>query len=488
MLGVGGLSFSLGMGSSEVMVGLTENAGSKNDSLNFSFTLAPLGPEQDDGLKTQTSRTRDPGPELHRDLMISLAVFSMVMSSSGILFSSTSEAMKVSRSPLSTLMRRIFSSLGGPSDSALSFRKSVGPMDEPDSGSLRSSEARSSELLEVHSPCSPSLAELAPDTASLHLAEDDDEDEEDNDDKVQKVSSLFSRCFFFSFRSSCFLLPWPCFSFVFSCLWRSFALTWPSGASGASRPSAPAGDCRPGVSSQLLPSSARDDSEMVVSRCSSFTTGGGLKVETSALMAFILSSAASSTFGCVCSSRGGGADLRDGNAGLSGGWVESDVGELPCCWRQISGPSDSEEEYLTPSRAEGGGLPKGPPRYAYFWLSRTVARDLKVLLTPVWWRCGRRGGGEHDGASSSSSSSSSSTSLLLVLPTPASIGRRGFGGTTGDGLKQSSSSSLSEDVRLHGDAREPWRLSTGGLACGSEPKSSRLGGCFVAGMRSGALR
>lgn len=42
MLGVGGLSFSLGMRSSEVMMGLTEKAGSKYDSLNFSFILVPL--------------------------------------------------------------------------------------------------------------------------------------------------------------------------------------------------------------------------------------------------------------------------------------------------------------------------------------------------------------------------------------------------------------------------------------------------------------
>lgn len=46
MLGVGGLSFSLGMGSSKVMLGLTEKAGSKYDSLNFPFTFAPLQHKQ----------------------------------------------------------------------------------------------------------------------------------------------------------------------------------------------------------------------------------------------------------------------------------------------------------------------------------------------------------------------------------------------------------------------------------------------------------
>lgn len=50
MLGVGGLSFSLGMGSSEVMVGLTEKAGSKYDSLYFPFTLAPLQQIQENTL------------------------------------------------------------------------------------------------------------------------------------------------------------------------------------------------------------------------------------------------------------------------------------------------------------------------------------------------------------------------------------------------------------------------------------------------------
>lgn len=41
MLGVGGYSFSLGMGPSDV-TGFTENDGSKYDSLNFPFTLAAL--------------------------------------------------------------------------------------------------------------------------------------------------------------------------------------------------------------------------------------------------------------------------------------------------------------------------------------------------------------------------------------------------------------------------------------------------------------
>ena len=68
--------------------------------------------------------------------MISGAVFLMLISSRGILFSSTSEAMNVSLSPLSTLIRRIFSSLGGPSDSAFSFKKSVEPNEELDSESF----------------------------------------------------------------------------------------------------------------------------------------------------------------------------------------------------------------------------------------------------------------------------------------------------------------------------------------------------------------
>lgn len=42
MLGVGGLSFSRGMGSSVVKTGLTEKAGRRYDSLNFPFTRAPL--------------------------------------------------------------------------------------------------------------------------------------------------------------------------------------------------------------------------------------------------------------------------------------------------------------------------------------------------------------------------------------------------------------------------------------------------------------
>lgn len=43
MLGVGGLSFSRGMGVSMLILGLTERAGSRYDSLNFPFTLVPLG-------------------------------------------------------------------------------------------------------------------------------------------------------------------------------------------------------------------------------------------------------------------------------------------------------------------------------------------------------------------------------------------------------------------------------------------------------------
>lgn len=42
MLGVGGLSFSRGIGILMEILGLTEKAGSRNDSLNFPFTLVPL--------------------------------------------------------------------------------------------------------------------------------------------------------------------------------------------------------------------------------------------------------------------------------------------------------------------------------------------------------------------------------------------------------------------------------------------------------------
>lgn len=42
MLGVGGLSFSRGMGISAAILGLTEKAGSRNDSLNFPLTFVPL--------------------------------------------------------------------------------------------------------------------------------------------------------------------------------------------------------------------------------------------------------------------------------------------------------------------------------------------------------------------------------------------------------------------------------------------------------------
>lgn len=42
MLGVGGFSFSRGMGVPMAMLGLTEKAGSRYDSLNFPFTRVPL--------------------------------------------------------------------------------------------------------------------------------------------------------------------------------------------------------------------------------------------------------------------------------------------------------------------------------------------------------------------------------------------------------------------------------------------------------------
>lgn len=45
MLGVGGLSFSLGMGTSVAKAGFTQKAGSKKDSSNFPFTSAALEKE-----------------------------------------------------------------------------------------------------------------------------------------------------------------------------------------------------------------------------------------------------------------------------------------------------------------------------------------------------------------------------------------------------------------------------------------------------------
>lgn len=42
MLGVGGLSFSRGIGTSMATVGFMQKAGSKKDSSNFPFTFAPL--------------------------------------------------------------------------------------------------------------------------------------------------------------------------------------------------------------------------------------------------------------------------------------------------------------------------------------------------------------------------------------------------------------------------------------------------------------
>lgn len=51
MLGVGGLSFSRGMGTSMATVGFTQKAGSKKDSSNFSFTFAPLEKENTQQIK-----------------------------------------------------------------------------------------------------------------------------------------------------------------------------------------------------------------------------------------------------------------------------------------------------------------------------------------------------------------------------------------------------------------------------------------------------
>jgi len=54
MLGVGGLSFSRGMGILVSMLGFTEKAGSRKDSLNFPFTLVPL--EKYDNKRLNSSR------------------------------------------------------------------------------------------------------------------------------------------------------------------------------------------------------------------------------------------------------------------------------------------------------------------------------------------------------------------------------------------------------------------------------------------------
>lgn len=51
MLGVGGLSFSRGMGTSMATVGFTQKAGSKKDSSNFPFTFAPLEKENTQQIK-----------------------------------------------------------------------------------------------------------------------------------------------------------------------------------------------------------------------------------------------------------------------------------------------------------------------------------------------------------------------------------------------------------------------------------------------------
>lgn len=54
MLGVGGLSFSRGMGISVAMLGLTEKVGSRNDSLNFPLTFVPL--EKDNSNKNNNKK------------------------------------------------------------------------------------------------------------------------------------------------------------------------------------------------------------------------------------------------------------------------------------------------------------------------------------------------------------------------------------------------------------------------------------------------
>lgn len=97
------MSLSRGSFSSELICGLTDWLSDRYDSLNFPFTLACL-----------LARTT------------SVAEWLMVTSLSGMRRSSTSEAMKVSLSPLSTLMSRIFSSFGGPSVKERSLRRSDG--------------------------------------------------------------------------------------------------------------------------------------------------------------------------------------------------------------------------------------------------------------------------------------------------------------------------------------------------------------------------
>lgn len=137
MLGVGGLSFSRGMGMSMETRGLTEKAGSRNDSLNFPFTLIPLEKKHDREIKRQKCikiPLINETPKLEylrlgtylQALITSVAVLLMPILESGILCPSTSEMLNVCLPALSTLIKRIFSSLDKPMDNAFSFSGSTG--------------------------------------------------------------------------------------------------------------------------------------------------------------------------------------------------------------------------------------------------------------------------------------------------------------------------------------------------------------------------
>lgn len=55
MLGVGGFSLSLGIGMAVGMLGLTEKAGSRKDSLNFPSTRVPLNKDKNKNSYNQRS-------------------------------------------------------------------------------------------------------------------------------------------------------------------------------------------------------------------------------------------------------------------------------------------------------------------------------------------------------------------------------------------------------------------------------------------------
>ena len=107
--------------------------------------------------------------------------------------------------------------------------------------------------------------------------------------------------------------------------------------------------------------------------------------------------------------------VRDGDwlSGFDEG-VGSDSGEKSwCSW--ISGPNSREEEYFTPLAVPAGVPPNGPPRHVTLWPPRKVARLLKTSSKPVlWWRSSERREPEFLPKLSSSSFLSSSESCLVA--------------------------------------------------------------------------